>query len=97
MGAGEWRGCQNPVVSGQRRRGRLSRPADLAKTDETISGAEARTGSSKSALQPSTTSRTSGSPLALLERDGRPAGRTTSGRQSLKSSINEARVFFVFT
>lgn len=33
-----------------------------------------------------------GSPLALLKR-GRTAGRTTSGRQSLKSSINEARFF----
>lgn len=58
----------SPVVSGQRRRGRLSHPADLAKTDETISGAEALDRFLKVCLAAVHNVSDLGSPLALLKR-----------------------------
>lgn len=72
----------SPVVSGQSRRGRLSHPADWAKTDETISGAEApRTGSSKSARRrPQRLEPRLGLRSAPTSEDGRPDGRCLAGK-----------------
>lgn len=67
-----------PVVSGQLKRGRLSHPADSAKTDETISGAEVPGQVPQS--PPAAVCNVSGlgsAPRSAPNVEGRTAGRAT--------------------